>query len=105
MSMISADSARKIAIEYLSKLELKNREPLQLADNETLEKAYGWIYFYNSKKYLETGDFRHMLAGNAPFIVEKNSGNIHVTGTDKPIEDYIAEYEKTVANGRDSSTL
>ena len=92
MNKISANKARDIANEYLLKLEKKIGEPLQLAKKETLEKPFGWVFFYNSKDYLETGNLIYMLAGNAPFIVDKKNGGIHVTGTAKPIENYISDF-------------
>lgn len=92
MTVLNQEDASQVALEYLTKLEKKIGEPLSLVNSEILKKDFGWVFFYNSKKYIETGDFRSMLAGNAPFIVDRNSGEIHVTGTAKPIEDYIADY-------------
>ncbi len=94
MNTISADDAREIANEYLLRLELEVGESLQLVEKETLEKPFGWVFFYNSKDYLETGGFKYMLAGNAPFIVDKNNGCVHLTGTAKPIEGYISDFER-----------
>ena len=63
MNTISADDARKIANEYLLKLEPEIGESLQLVDNATIEKSFGQVFFYNSKDHLETDDFKYMLAG------------------------------------------
>ncbi|MFW5443461.1 MAG: YrhB domain-containing protein [Methylococcaceae bacterium] len=92
--MITEYDAKKIAYQYIKELEGKLGELLMLADTETIEKPFGWIFFYNSKDYLETGELSYMLAGNAPFIVDKENGQLHVTGTDQSIEHYISEYEK-----------
>lgn len=72
-------------------------------DNETIEKEWGWVFFYQNKKYLDTGDFRFMLGGNAPYIVNKYTGVIVVTGTAQDIEHYIEEYERTLLNIRITS--
>jgi len=93
MIILNEKGASQIALEHLTKLEKEIGEPLGLANSETLEKDFGWVFFYNSKDYIETGNFRSMLAGNAPFIVDRNSGEVHVTGTAKPVEDYITDYE------------
>ena len=66
---------------------------LAIIDDETIEKEYGWVFFYQTKDYLQTGDIVDALAGNAPYIVNKYTGDIIETGTANPIEDYIAEYE------------
>lgn len=59
----------------------------------TREADFGWVFFYQSRLHLETGALRHALAGNAPLIVDRDSGDIVTTGTAHPIEYYIAEYE------------
>src|ERR1700733_1541778 len=54
-------------------------------DEHTMERTWGWVFFYNSKSYLETRDFRYALAGNAPYIVNRQTGELRVTGTAYPI--------------------
>jgi len=93
--MITIIEAKRIANQHVAKLEVELGISLKLIDAETIEKSFGWVYFYNSKKYLETGELREMLAGNAPFIVDKNNGEIHETGTEKPVEDYLATFEES----------
>ena len=64
--------------------------------DETIEKEWGWVFFYQSKDYVESKDFRDMLAGNAPIIVDKISGKLSYTGTAHEIEFYINEYEQSI---------
>jgi hypothetical protein len=52
------------------------------------------VFFYNSKKFLETGESGRRLAGNGPIIVDKEDGSIHPFGTAKRPEEYIKEYGK-----------
>jgi hypothetical protein len=59
----------------------------------TIERAFGWVFFYDSKRHVETGDFRDALAGNAPIVVTKSDGQVHVTGTAFPIEHYLKKFE------------
>ncbi len=49
----------------------------------TIEKSWGWVFFYTSRKYRETKEVRYALAGNAPIIVERSSGRLIPTGTAK----------------------
>jgi hypothetical protein len=63
---------------------------------ETIETNDYWVFFYNSSKFLETGNFSYSLIGNAPFIVDKYKGEIYVTGTARSIEYYMEEFEKEV---------
>ena len=66
---------------------------LAIIDDETIEKEYGWVFFYQTKEYLKTGNIIDALVGNAPYIVNKYTGELIETGTADPIEKYIAEYE------------
>lgn len=68
-------------------------DELVVLDEETLEKDYGWVFFYTSRQYLETGDFQYMLGGNGPLIVDRFDGSLTELGTALPTEDYIAQYE------------
>jgi hypothetical protein len=63
-------------------------------------KPCGWVFFYNSREYLETGNPRSCYAGNAPFIVDRIDGELRVTGTAEPLEVYLAAYEATLPPGR-----
>lgn len=67
---------------------------LLLLDEHTIEEDFGWVFFYTSKLYYETGDFRYALAGNAPMIVDRRDGSIHITGTAYPTSYFIEEYRR-----------
>lgn len=62
-------------------------------EDKTLERPFGWVFFYNSRAYVQSGNFRDGYLGNAPLIFDRYSGEYHVTGTAHPIEHYIGEYE------------
>jgi hypothetical protein len=62
----------------------------------TIAKPYGWIFFYQSKEFLDDGTPSTQLAGNAPIIVDRNNLELRVTGTAKPLEHYLKEYEETL---------
>lgn len=84
----------KIVQNYLDKVELDDSDSCQIVEGKTIIKPYGWIFFYNSRLFLETGDALYALAGNAPLIIDKEDGSLHVTGTAYPLEYYIAVFEK-----------
>src|SRR6188768_3437442 len=71
---------------------------LAIVDEHTIERPWGWVFFYNSRRFVETRDFRHALAGNAPYIVNRHTGEIRLTGTAHKIEYYIAHYERSLAD-------
>ncbi|SDR03512.1 Immunity protein 35 [Pseudoxanthomonas sp. CF385] len=69
-------------------------DSLVILHEHTLEKPWGWVFFYTSKQFHETGDSLFALAGNAPYIVERETGRLIETGTVRPLDEYIAKYER-----------
>jgi len=63
-------------------------------DENPLEEEFGWVFFYTSRKYYETGELKYAIAGNAPLIYEVSSNEIICTGTAEPIEKYLEAYRK-----------
>jgi hypothetical protein len=92
--MISFEDAKKIAERYIAALEPTVGMKLMLIDDATIERNLGWVFFYNTRSFLESGQFSDCLAGNAPIIVERFDGRLHETGTAYPVEHYIDEVEK-----------
>jgi immunity protein 35 of polymorphic toxin system len=88
-------SARKIAQRFVSELAAQSTTDLVIVDQNTIEFGTGWVFFYDSSRYLASGAISDALAGNAPLIVSKRDGSVHVTGTAHPIEHYIGRFEKT----------
>ncbi|WP_137940473.1 YrhB domain-containing protein [Chitinivorax sp. B] len=84
--MITYKYALERAREYLRDSEI----PLQLTHEG--EFSDGWFFCYQSKEYLETGNSSAQLAGNGPFLIDKQSGELHVLGTAKPLEAYLDDY-------------
>ena len=82
-------AAKQIAAEYVRRLGQECRLDLALDEAATQEREFGWVFFYDSLRL----DDR--LAGNAPFIVDRTDGSIHVTGTALPLEDYLAAFAKS----------
>ena len=68
----------------------------EIVDEATIERPYGWVFFYQSRSFLETGDFSDQLAGNGPVLVDRINWNLKTFGTSKDIEEYLTEFEKTI---------
>ena len=69
--------------------------PLSLFHDRTTEIKNGWIFFYQSTRFIQTRDRDHFLFGNAPLIVDSRRGSVLVTGTAGPTETYITNFEET----------
>lgn len=91
---ITKSEAEQMAHEYVRTKDRDTGGDLVLLVEETIEHNFGWIFFYDSKRHIETGDIRHALAGNAPIVVTKTDGRIHETGTAYPLEHYLQEYRQ-----------
>ena len=92
--MHERDEAKAVVRDNLDQLEAAAGEPLGILEEKTIEKTFGWVFFYNTQAYIESGEMKYMLAGNAPFIVDVADGSLKETGTSEPIEFDIDEYEK-----------
>lgn len=73
-------------------------DPFVVVEEETIEKPYGWIFFYNSKKYIESGQIRFALAGNGPVIVNKRTETVEFCGTNRSVQELIEDYEKKLTD-------
>lgn len=90
--MINFDEAVEKAKNYLKDADI----PVVI----TLQGRFaeGWFFCFQSREYLETGEFSAQLAGNSPFIIDKDTGEIHELGTAYPIEKYLQDYEERKNN-------
>ncbi|QSI30217.1 hypothetical protein GNX71_11730 [Variovorax sp. RKNM96] len=95
--MITKEKARQLVADSVCGRGdlLPDDDEFILLDEQTLEKPWGWVFFYTSKKWHETRDGRYAVAGNAPILVEKRTGQLIATGTAMPTEHYIENYERT----------
>ncbi|NTG51895.1 hypothetical protein G6M04_31435 [Agrobacterium rhizogenes] len=89
--MIDLKQAECSAIEYVETKQKKLGIPLQIV--RRLDVPYGWVFFYNTQAYVQTGEIISALAGNAPFIIDADNGSLHVFGTAFSIDRYLQEYE------------
>lgn len=94
--MVTREQARKLIADKVARNVdvLPPDDEIMVVDEATIEKPWGWVFFYTSRKWHETQLHRYAIAGNAPLIVEKESGNVLTTGTAFPVEHYISIYER-----------
>jgi hypothetical protein len=72
---ISFDQAEVIAERAVRALADASNDEFGIVDNKRIDE--GWLFFYNSKDFSETGNFRSGLAGNGPVFVDR-SGAVRV---------------------------
>jgi hypothetical protein len=67
---------------------------LVILEEYTITKDYGWIFFYDRKKYLESGSISDLLIGGGPIVVLKD-GTIEGLVSYLPVEQAIEQYEQS----------
>jgi len=57
------------------------------------EYDFGWVFDFNTRNYVESGDILETLVGNGPLIVDRSDGHIYtVPGCGPSRDEYIAEF-------------
>lgn len=98
---LSLDQARRVAQAILESVALPDSDEAVIA-GDPIEFDRGWVFTYDSKRYMESGDLSAALAGNAPIAVFR-SGDVRVLGTAYPLEHYLDQLggaERTECNSR-----
>jgi Immunity protein 35 len=92
--MLDLQQAKNLAQLKLDELQTLSKLEIVIVDEFTMSFEYGWVFFYQSKIFLETENPDFMLGGNAPILVDKFEGSILLTGTGKDIKEYIKIYNQ-----------
>jgi Immunity protein 35 len=102
--MLDLETAKKIALEHLNRPDAEWRQYLEdemvIQEDYIVEKDYGWILPYMSKRYIETGDYSYFVLGNYPIVVMKADSSIkllHRAGN-MSFEESIEMFEKYQVN-------
>jgi|GEM_PF-3340618 len=88
--MIDLITAENIIEDYLKRT---HGDGLAIYREYTKVFSEGWLFIYQSKVYVKTGDKNYRLGGNAPLILTHH-GDVHVTGTRLPTEVYLELFVK-----------
>ena len=95
---MTKDEAKKIAERCLRRMyhqRKHNDNPVVIIDEQTVEKSFGYIFCYDSKRYVETGQREYAYYGNIPLVVEHDGRVFDMMYTGgKGLENSIANYEK-----------
>ena len=92
--MLTQSEAHSLAEAYLQSLAIEGGVVILPAS--TIERPFGWVFFWQSREFVETGNLGARLTGNAPLIVNRHDRSVSATGTALPIESYIAGYEASL---------
>lgn len=59
--------AEQLALDFLRSLGATDE--LAFYEDHCVQKPYGWVLYYNTKRYFETGNDLYALGGNGPLVV------------------------------------
>jgi len=54
---------------------------------------FGWVFVFQSKEYLVSGDYRDMWVGNGPVLVNRFTGNVHQFGSHRATSHFVWRYQ------------
>src|SRR5262245_43283803 len=80
----------------------RGESSIVLLDDKTREEELGCLFYYESRKFIETGEIGSALAGNGPILVLRATGEVRRLGTAHPEEFYLAE---VLGNPNDVTTF
>ncbi len=90
--MITYEVAYHIA--NLTILNISTKHNFVILEDKTIERDFGWVFFYVTKEYLETMNPKFLVPGTAPVVVHKKDGSVLHLPTSLPPMRAIEEYEK-----------
>ena len=95
--MIDRDAATAIARTHVAKLQLASGDAAVLAEERTQELRGLWVFRWNSRQYLATGQAGKQVIGNGAILVDQRDGTVFQCGTARPLDKYIDLYERSRA--------
>lgn len=86
--------AMEIARRQLDQMEVScpGQEGFCLLPENIETFDVGWFFFYQSARFIETGDFADSLVGNAPLFVSQSDGNLFFVSYHRPLAESMAAY-------------
>jgi hypothetical protein len=97
--MVSENEAYAICYAQINQPDLSWPEKPEIVIISTVEREHSWVFYYQSKPYVEHGDFGQSLVGNGPCVVVKSDGCFAFTATFPPIDERVSEAEAWLLSG------
>ncbi|MBN3763395.1 YrhB domain-containing protein [Burkholderia sp. Ac-20365] len=70
---LTAEQAKEVAQLAITEAGWEGNDAV-VVDEYIQEFDVGWVFYYQSARFLETGEFGFSLVGNAPFFVSRVGG-------------------------------
>lgn len=80
--------AYEAAQRYLTD-HVRGRESHEVVIASAMEYPSAWTFGYNTRKFLEEGDFGASMVGNGPVVVPKDGAAVYLAQSGSPVEDQL----------------
>ena len=97
--MITFEQANQLALEYIKPSAEYIKKTLPDDDivvEHSIEFPDCWLFFLNSKRYLETHNIFHRLLGGGPVIVGKENGDVYQGVASGTVDMWLSEFREFV---------
>jgi hypothetical protein len=88
------NAAETAVLDVLAKAEVELGLELLIAD--VIEHDFGWVFFFNTKEFLKTGNSSSGFAGNSPLIFDRADGAVYITITADTLEHALESYRRGI---------
>jgi hypothetical protein len=97
MTAIDKEQAAAICYREINRPNLDWPDMPELVVVCVDERERSWVVHYQSKPWIESGDFSQSIVGNGPYVVSKATGQFTIAGTASPLSDRVDEAERNLA--------
>lgn len=95
---IDRAQATQIAEQALAALAPAHR--FVIVPEQTLERDFGWVFFYVPQRFAQSRDPRDLVPGNGPLVVYRANGRTEYLPSAVPPQAAISELERRLAKPR-----
>lgn len=85
MNKISGDVAITLARRHVEELSASVGDSFQLIPEAVSEFPQGWVFYYNTTDFIQSGNASDALAGNGPVLIGRD-GKVFDLPSGMPIE-------------------
>ncbi len=89
--MLNLCDALTVARTHVARMS----DMVAVVDEPIACKAYGWVFTYDSREFVETQDADFRLVGQAPFLVLRKCGTVLDLSSLEDVDTYLLNYELT----------
>ena len=90
--MLNKEEARKIALTAIADSAKKSGLDYVIIEKLIVEKDFAWVFPFNTREYVETGNIKKIALGISPVVINRQSGAV-VAVPHMPIANFLEQYE------------